>query len=98
MSCPTACLRLRKEESGDFQYSGGMDTILDANWTVAQVMDCYPETARAFIRLKTDCVGCPMMKFCTLSEAARAYDLPLERLLQELHQTIQASVSKGECV
>ncbi len=89
-------LRLRKEGGGDFQYSGGMDSVLDANWTAAQVMKVYPQTASVFLELKTDCVGCHLGKFCTLVEVAAAYELPLERLLHKLREAVQNSTTRGE--
>ncbi len=69
-----------------------MDSGLDASWTVAQVMQVYPQTIAVFIALKTDCVGCHLDKFCTLTEVAAAYDLSLERLLHNLCEAIQISV------
>lgn len=86
-------LRLRKEGGRIFQYSGGMDSVLDANWTAAQVMKAYPQVASVFIELKTDCVGCHLDKFCTLTEVAADYELPLELLLHQLCEAIQNSTT-----
>ncbi len=55
-------------------------------------MQVYPQTIAVFIALKTDCVGCHLDKFCTLTEVAAAYDLSLERLLHNLCEAIQISV------
>jgi hybrid cluster-associated redox disulfide protein len=68
-----------------------MDSVLNANWTAAQVMKAYPQVASVFLELKTDCVGCHLDKFCTLSEVAAAYELPLEQLLHQLREAIQNS-------
>lgn len=74
------------------RYSGFMDSGLNASWTAAQVMQVYPQAIAVFIALKTDCVGCHLDKFCTLTEVAAAYDLSLERLLHNLYEAIQISV------
>ncbi len=70
-----------------------MDSVLDANWTVAQVMKAYPQAISVFLELKTDCVGCHLDKFCTLSEVAAAYELPPERLFHKLREAIQNSTT-----
>lgn len=73
-----------------------MDSILDANWTVAQVIKAYPQSVSVFLELKTNCVGCHLNKFCTLNEVAAAYKLPIERLLHQLCETIQNSIPLGD--
>jgi len=66
-----------------------MDSALDARWTTAQVVKTYPQTAWVFLEIKANCVGCHLDKFCTLSEVAAAYELPLEHLLHKLREVIQ---------
>lgn len=56
-------------------------------------MKAYLQVASVFLKLKTDCVGCHLDKFCTLTEVAAAYELPLERLLHQLCETIQNSTT-----
>ncbi|MEJ5225259.1 MAG: hypothetical protein WHV44_12450 [Anaerolineales bacterium] len=77
---------MRKEAALTFNYSWAMDIMPTAHWTVAQVLTASPQLARVFLALKTDCVGCPMDKFCKLDEVAEAYDLPLEHLLEMIRQ------------
>lgn len=69
---------------------------LDSSWTVEQVLATYPQVAAVFIELKTDCVGCHLDRFCTLDEVASAYELPLDWILQKLHESIQTSPETGE--
>jgi hypothetical protein len=56
--------------------------------TVAQVIQQYPETIHTWIALKTNCIGCYLMRFCTLEYVAKSYNIKLEALLEELKQSI----------
>jgi hypothetical protein len=69
-----------------------MEPILDATWTVEQVMMTYPKTVAVFLALKTDCVGCQLERFCLLDEVAVTYKLPLEILLEKLYSSIRISI------
>jgi hybrid cluster-associated redox disulfide protein len=89
-------LRQDKEDVFVFCYIANMETSLDSTWTVAQVLEAYPQTAAVFISLKTDCVGCHLDKFCTLEEVAAAYALPLALLLSKLRECIRDSIKRGE--
>jgi hypothetical protein len=51
------------------------------------VLSTYPETARVFFHLKTDCVGCVLGKFCTLEKIAKTYDLKLDLLMESIQKT-----------
>jgi hybrid cluster-associated redox disulfide protein len=62
---------------------------LTANLTVAEVMDCWPETIPVFFRYRMACVGCSIAPFGTLAEVAAIYRLDLECFMYELRQTIQ---------
>ncbi len=52
--------------------------------TVQEVLREHPSTNRAFRSLKTQCVGCPLARFCTLKDVAEAYSIPPQTLLDEL--------------
>ena len=58
--------------------------LLTPDLTVAQVLETYPQAARAFVSLKTECVGCYLMSFCTLGEVADQYHLKVDDVLAEL--------------
>ncbi|MBS4062576.1 MAG: disulfide oxidoreductase [Bacteroidetes bacterium] len=66
-----------------------METSFNGQWTAAEVLAAFPQSAAAFMALKTDCVGCHLDRFCTLEEVAAAYEIPLEQLLSRLHEAIQ---------
>ena len=46
----------------------------------------FPDTRRIFLEKKTFCVVCYMVRFCNLSDVARAYSLDTEKLLREIQQ------------
>ncbi len=54
--------------------------------SVLQILRRNPAAAQAFIDMRTQCVGCPIARFCTLRDVAAFYDLPLEDLLRRLQR------------
>lgn len=64
------------------------NAMLTTDLTVAQVLEAYPQAAHVFVSLKTDCVGCYLMSFCTLQEVAEQYQLRLESIMGELAKTV----------
>ncbi len=66
-----------------------MEMTLDLTWSVEQVLGVHSRMKDVFIALRTDCVGCPLSKFCTLEEVAAAYDLSLEGLLEKVSECLQ---------
>ena len=81
-------MRWRKDEIIPWAYHENMSALLTKDWTVDQVLASYPQAADEFIRLKADCVGCRLDRFCTLEEVARDYDLVLHDLLASLQEAI----------
>lgn len=63
----------------------------DIQQTVQEVLRDYPSAHLAFRELKTQCVGCPLTRFCTLKEVAEAYGLPPQMLLAALSAAAQKS-------
>lgn len=61
---------------------------LSPNQTVAEVIGKYPETIPTWMSLKMGCIGCLMMRFCSLSYAAESYQVEVEKLLDELEKRI----------
>ena len=64
--------------------------ILDPDQTVMEVIQKYPETIHVWIALKTDCVGCHLMRFCSLEYVAESYGMKLETLIENLEKAILA--------
>jgi hybrid cluster-associated redox disulfide protein len=59
--------------------------------TVAEVLELWPETVPVFQQLKTDCVGCAMAPFDTLSDVAAIYEIELSYMLEALTTAIMAT-------
>lgn len=57
---------------------------LSAETTVAQALQASPAIGSAFVARRTACVGCYLVRFCTLGDAAGYYHLPLEAFIDEL--------------
>jgi len=62
---------------------------LMADLTLAEVIDCWPQTIPVFFRYRMACVGCPIAPFETLAEVAAIYGVNLSRFLNELEQIIE---------
>ena len=65
------------------------ETKLSADLTIAEVQDQWPQTVIVFRELATACVGCDLAAFCTVTDAAKEYQIPLERLLADLRSAIE---------
>jgi hybrid cluster-associated redox disulfide protein len=62
---------------------------LSADLTIAEVQDQWPQTVTVFRDLAAACVGCDLASFCTVTDAAKEYQIPLERLLADLQAAIE---------
>ena len=62
-----------------------MTSIL-ADLTIAELLNRWPEIAPVFHRYGMACVGCALESFCSVTDAAETYGLPLEQFLAELAQ------------
>lgn len=61
--------------------------MIDIHLTVEEVLQRFPPAFSVFMRNKTKCVGCLMQRFCTLADVANMYQIPLEKLIQEIENT-----------
>jgi hypothetical protein len=55
-----------------------------ADTTVASALQWNPAIQEVLNEKRTSCVGCCMARFCTLRDAARAYELPWDAFIGEL--------------
>jgi hybrid cluster-associated redox disulfide protein len=62
---------------------------LSADLTIADVQDQWPQTITVFRDFAAACVGCDLASFCTISDAAKEYQIPLEQLLADLQAAIE---------
>jgi hybrid cluster-associated redox disulfide protein len=61
---------------------------ISARLTVKELLDRYPQTLPAFMRLRLLCVGCPTEAFHTLADVAREHGLDIEFLLECIRSAI----------
>ena len=61
-------------------------------WTVAELIERYPQTSTVFPRFRMSCVGCTMAPFETLAEAAAAYGLEPQSLLREFRRACRGNI------
>jgi hybrid cluster-associated redox disulfide protein len=59
--------------------------------SIEEVLTNWPETAVVFKRRTMACIGCPVSQFCTITDAAAVYNLPLEQFIAELENAIAVS-------
>jgi hybrid cluster-associated redox disulfide protein len=64
-----------------------MSASLTSDWTVREILQTCPETARVFFHLKTDCVGCWLQQFCTIKDVCGAYTLDMDDLINKLQKS-----------
>ncbi|MBX3050092.1 MAG: DUF1858 domain-containing protein [Caldilineaceae bacterium] len=65
-----------------------MEQLIQAELTVAETLERWPQTIPVFLRRRMACVGCPVTPFETLAEAAVIYEIDLPRFLNDLRQSI----------
>jgi hybrid cluster-associated redox disulfide protein len=62
---------------------------LSADLTIAEVQEQWPQTIIVFRDYAAACVGCDLASFCTITDAAREYQIPLESLLAKLQAAVE---------
>jgi hybrid cluster-associated redox disulfide protein len=68
-----------------------MESLLNRDMTLGQIMHRWPQTVRAAIRSGILCAGCPIAPFHTVSDAAREHGLDEAAL----RRVIEAAASLG---
>ncbi len=63
--------------------------------TVETVLRAWPATIQAFLALRLACVGCPMARFCTLSDVERVYQLPSAGLIEATRASSRERMDVG---
>lgn len=71
-------------------YDGDMAVPISPDWTVQQTLKTYPQSIPVLLRLKTDCVGCWLERFCTLEDVSSNYGIHLEVLLDSLGNSVSS--------
>lgn len=65
-----------------------MEQLIQAEHTVAETLQRWPQTIPVFMRRRMACVGCAVTPFETLADAATIYGIDPAQFLQELRQTV----------
>jgi hypothetical protein len=81
-------LRWRNVEKPKDLYDEDMIAHLSKDWTVQRVLEGDPGAVSTFIRLKTNCVGCWLARFCALDDVSGYYGIPIATLLETLQNPI----------
>jgi len=58
---------------------------------MAEIIETWPETIPVFMGYRMICVGCLMSQFDTLEESLKIYNLPVDKVIDELNQLIRTS-------
>jgi hypothetical protein len=61
-----------------------MAIFVSRDWTVQRTLKDHPQLVPIFNRLKTDCVGCWLERFCTLEDVSSNYAIQIDFLLDSL--------------
>jgi hypothetical protein len=73
-----------------------MNPVPAPDWTVQRVLNEYPDTARIFIQMKTDCIGCLLARFCTVREVEQDFHLAPGDLLNPLLEFFSSHVPRRD--
>ncbi len=57
--------------------------------SITDMLRQWPQTSKLFIKLNMVCVGCEIAPFCSVTDAARDYNMDVETLVAALIKTIQ---------
>jgi hypothetical protein len=71
-----------------------MKPLPTSDWTVKKTLHEYPDAARIFIQMKTDCIGCPLARFCTLQEVELDFKLSPGSLVNPLQEFLSSQDSR----
>jgi hybrid cluster-associated redox disulfide protein len=71
-------------------------SIAIASQTVADVLDCWPQTVPVFMHYRLACVGCSLARFELITDVAAIYGINPAGFLHELEQAIQGGSNSGE--
>jgi hybrid cluster-associated redox disulfide protein len=67
------------------------DELIIAEMTVQVILTRWPQAAKVFNHYSSVCIGCAIAPYCTISDVARIYNLPLEAFINDLKKVIEES-------
>lgn len=71
----------------------GERSPVSAHSLVAEILALGPEIALLFLDWRTECVGCSLVRFCTLEDVSRYYGLDLDQMLNQIQERIETDGS-----
>jgi len=66
-----------------------VNSDMSSDTTVKYLLETYPQISQMFIDMRLRCVGCPAEGFHTLAEVAHEYKLDLNKLIENIDNTLQ---------
>ncbi len=69
------------------------DSMLIGQLSIETLINQWPQTIVVFQEYKTACVGCAIASFCTIVDAAREYDVPLDDLIEAIRNTVSTEIN-----
>lgn len=70
------------------QNANSLILLEDPDLTVGQMMELWPQTIAVFLRHHMRCIGCPVRRFYTVTEACRIYGLSRADFMDEVRVAI----------
>lgn len=68
--------------------------MIDATWSIEELIERYPASREVFARYGMWCPVCALAGLETLADAARVYGVAIEQLLHELEDQIRVAPGK----
>ncbi len=65
-----------------------MDKTIDKNWTIAQVLEAYPETRDVFVEYGFMCLGCPSSTLESLELGTRLHGIDTNNFVDALNERV----------
>lgn len=62
--------------------------MLSSKNLVADLLDASPLAVSLLLELRVDCVGCPMVRFCSLEELCAYYELDLDSVMRRIQESL----------
>ena len=61
---------------------------IDKNMRIEEVIEKHPETLEVFNKYRFHCIGCAAASFESIEDGAKAHNIDIEKLVEELNKVI----------
>lgn len=62
--------------------------MLSPQILIADLLDASPLVARLLLELRVDCIGCSMVRFCSLENLCTHYELTLDSVVHRVQEEL----------